>query len=318
MFKRMFQRTTTPSSPEAEMPERVMERANPEETLPEPGAPEIGSARTSVQPPQDAQPPANELLVQAMLKVAQNDTRETRVGLYEAFLQGFFWMPIAAPPEGVEAGQQVDGGAQVQVPGLQDQEGNKLLAVFTDGEALGAFIPNSPYLAVPTRDFFRMAAGTDIQYVAVNPWPPNGEPVRPGGRLMRFEVEALARGEMPGLPPQAGHGEVPAGQQVAVSKADSPLSQSAVEELRKAAQYEPIRKIYYLQVQMAPNPAAKTLAFELTHTPPQSVVKDMFEALANRLRPYLEGFDALQFITVEGEGAVQCGQAGETVYVRER
>ena len=94
----------------AETPLRLGEQAAPE--LPQP-------------------PPANEPLAFAMQAVAESDNPQTRAALYQAFLRGHFWMPIAAPPENPE-GQDV----QVQVPGLQDQEGNKLLAVFTDAEAL--------------------------------------------------------------------------------------------------------------------------------------------------------------------------------------
>lgn len=313
MFKRLFNRnpeeTTAPESPsEAAEDKKPPQSEAAVESVPERIAPQTAAP----------QPPSpNHLLAQAMQSVAESDNPQTRAALYQAFLQGHFWMPIAAPPDN-PTGQDV----QVQVPGLQDPEGNKLLAVFTDAEALAAFIPNSPYLAVPTMDFFRMAVGTDIQYVAVNPWPPEGQPTRPGGRLMRFEFEALARGEMPQLPqqaPQAQSGEIPQGQQVQISRAETSLPLSAIEELKKAAQYEPIRTIFYLQMQMPPNPPVQALAFELTHTPPQTVIRDMFEALANRLRPHLEQqVEALQFITVDGPGVEQCRQAGETLYVRER
>ena len=137
--------------------------------------------------------------------------------------------------------------------------------------------------------------------------------------LMRFEVEALARGEMPVLPqPPPQTGDAAQSQQVQIARAEAPLPETAVEELRKAAQYEPIRTIFYLQLLLLPNQPVKALAFELTHTPPESVVKDMFEALANRMRPHLAEIEALQFIAVDGPGVEQCRQAGEILYVRER
>jgi hypothetical protein len=259
--------------------------------------------------------------MQAIANVAANDNLQTRQVLYQAFVSGHLWTPIGQPLPNVESGSAIEGqDVQIQIPSLQDPQGNKLLAVFTDAEALSHFAPNMPYIAVPGFEFFRMAASTDVVAVLVNPTPPNAEPIRPGGNLLRHEFEALAQGRMPqiGQQPQQEQAQQPAqNNQANIGPAASPLPDAALEELRKAAKYEPIAAIYHLQMQMPPNAPSRALAFELTHTPPQTVIKDMFEAIAERIRQHMPQGEPVQFITVEGEGAQQCKQAGETLYVKE-
>jgi SseB protein N-terminal domain len=166
-------------------------------------------------------------LLLAMDTVAKNDAPDSRVRLYREFLKSWLWFCVPELPDGLKAGMTVvPTGMNILVATPLNAKGEKVLPVFTEPRALANYDPNSPYLALPGVEIFKMALKLGVVVVVVNPFDPLRKPLFAGGTLSRREVEALAQGMIPERTPD-GKGQVlvvQKGTQVQIGRCPDPIS----------------------------------------------------------------------------------------------
>ena len=71
---------------------------------------------------------------------------------------------------------------------------------FTDEEALRNWNKTIPWIALQGTAFFQAVDSTEAEEIVINPYEPenpNSKMIRPGGRVTRWEFEALAEGRIP-------------------------------------------------------------------------------------------------------------------------
>jgi hypothetical protein len=259
-------------------------------------------------------PAPNEPLVAAMEQLARAEGPDSRKDLYEALQQGWLWIPIAEPPAPGESNGQPSGETQLKLITPSTPDGKKVLLTFTDEEALVHFTGGAHYVSLPTAEAMRIAVTVGVDHVVLNPFPQDGKPLRAGGALSKEEFELLAQGRTPShFRPQERR--VDPGAQVYLGKAQS-LPETAATELQKAARYEPIREMFLIQMQMPPAESTRTLVMLLTHEMSESASKEMFQALAERIRPHMHKGESLDFVIATDELAQVCREHGETIYTR--
>ena len=142
--------------------------------------------------------PDPKALIDAMHTVALKDTPENRKNLYEQFLKGWFWICVQEIPEGFKAEiGKLAAGTNIPVVTSTNAKGLRVLPAFTDEAALANYDPNTPRIALPAREVFKMATKLGVEQVVVNAFDQVRKPIRPGGTVMRKEFEALANGLIP-------------------------------------------------------------------------------------------------------------------------
>lgn len=133
-----------------------------------------------------------------MQTVSENDTPASRVRVYREFLNSWLWLCVPELPDGWKPGMtMLPAGMKISVVTPNNAKGDKVLPVFTEPAALANYDPNTPHLAFPAIEIFKMAVKLGVGEIMVNPFDPVRKPIRAGGTLTHREFEALALGMIP-------------------------------------------------------------------------------------------------------------------------
>jgi len=142
----------------------------------------------------------NSLLPAAMLAVAHADSPETRRVLYESMLKTWFVVPTREAVPDAPGFHDIQEGIAASFSLEHDSAGLLVAVAFTDEEALRNWNKAIPWIALQGTAFFQAVAGTEVEDIVINPYDsgdPNSKMIRPGGRVTRWELEALAQGDVP-------------------------------------------------------------------------------------------------------------------------
>ncbi|HEY0564575.1 MAG TPA: SseB family protein [Terriglobales bacterium] len=292
---------------------KLFKRGNGESDTPQTDSDPLSTAAGEPQLA-DSRPSPNQDLIAAMEQIAQAEGPDSRKQLYEALQHGWLWIPIAEPPTTAAEDGKSNGETQLKVITPSTPDGKKVLLTFTDEEALVHFTGGSHYVSLPTPEAMRIAVTVGVDHVVLNPFPQDGKPLRPGGALSKEEFELLAQGRTPS-PFRPQERQVNPGAQIYLGRAQS-LPEAAAAELQKAARYEPIREMFLIQMQMPPAEASRCVVLQLTTEMSEAASKEMFQALAERIRPHMQKGESLDFVIATEELAQVCREHGETLYTR--
>jgi len=155
------------------------------------------AASPAAKPPDFSKSP----LPAAMLAVAHNDSPETRRVLYDSMFATWFLVPTRDPQPGDTPGfhdirEDTAGSFSLE----HDSSGQWVAVAFTDEEALRNWNKTILWIGMQGISFFQAVNSTEAQEIVINPFEPadpNSKMIRPGGRVTRWEFEALAQGRHP-------------------------------------------------------------------------------------------------------------------------
>lgn len=139
-------------------------------------------------------------LPSAMLAVAHNDTPENRHVLYEAMFKTWFLVPTREEPVDSPGFHDIQQDTAASFSLEHDPAGLLVAVAFTDEEALRNWNKSIPWVALQGTAFFSAVASTQAEEIVINPYEledPDSKMIRPGGRVTRWEFEALAQGLIP-------------------------------------------------------------------------------------------------------------------------
>ncbi|HET7871754.1 MAG TPA: SseB family protein, partial [Terriglobales bacterium] len=142
-------------------------------------------------------------MIRSMNAVRDTGSLENWNKFYGLLMDSTLCIPVLDVPELAKS----DSGGKafnLSVIRLKDDQGKPVTMAFTDEEAMRHWRPELRAVRIPGRDFFRMVKQTDVQGVLLNFHDPQQAPLRPGGRMTRFEIENLAQGLVPKRPDQTG------------------------------------------------------------------------------------------------------------------
>jgi SseB protein N-terminal domain len=238
-----------------------------------------------------ASPPNPEPLLQAMHTVALNDTPENRGKLYREFLNSWLWICVTELPKDLKSGiTTLSTGMNIPVPTPNNAKGNRVLPAFTDPTALAKYDPNSPHLAFPALEVFKMALQLQVAEVVVNPFDPIREPIRPGGIVTRREFEAMAQGMIPERTSD-GKGQVLRVQtptKIQIGRCKTPVSSEMRAQLRiAAATFPELHKIFRYQMRFSVTGAQKEV-FGLVCSAQASRFQEIVSSLMASVQPLLD------------------------------
>lgn len=139
-----------------------------------------------------------------MLAVAHGDSPEARRVLYESMLKTWFLVPTREAVPDAPGFHDIKSDTAAMFSLEHDPAGLLVAVAFTDEEALRNWNKTIPWVALQGTGFFQAVAGTEAEEIVINPYElddPASKMIRPGGRVTRWEFEALAHGDMPRVQP---------------------------------------------------------------------------------------------------------------------
>lgn len=259
--------------------------------------------------------PDNAALLRAIQGVASADSPQNWARLYRSLLDCVLFVPVREIPEGLGAGTHtVTRPLDISLLQLTDRQQTAVTPAFTDEDALRNWDPNTPFLGIKSRQYFRMVKGTEISAIVINPFDPIRKMLRPGGRLTRFEFEALAEGIVPGRPDASGavHLTFAEGKPVLIGQPATPPSAQVLEAVTAAGRSTPeIKELYLFQMSAAEGDSHTVVGIDWERRPEEPRVKRILEALASEVHPLLTGGNCLDFMVLEGslgEAIRKCGR----------
>jgi len=284
--------------------------------------------------PDGIKPPtkeSNQRLLDAMDAVGRKDSPERRAELYRSFLESILVLPVNQIPAGFASGATtLPGNTNLQITLFVNPNGIRLAPVFTDVEVLAAWDPNRPFIAAPAIQIFSMIAGTDADEIVVNPFNPGRQMMRPAGRILRREFEALAQGHtpLPAIPPLRKPDDptvtpirLRAGQSIAVGAPERLPGDAVLVSLRSAAAEAPaISALYVFQYAMGDRPnewSAPAIGIEASSVAPPEEKQKIVAHLGARVREHLSSAHPLDFIFLEAALLLPVQQNGLSIYRRD-
>lgn len=256
----------------------------------------------------------NITLLRAIQNVASADSPQNRARLYHALLDCVLFIPVREIPESLEPATVSGDGLDISLLQLVDSQQKPVTPAFTDEEALRNWDPNTPFLGIKSRAFFRMVKATDISAIVMNPFDPIRKTLRPGGRITRFEFEALAEGMVPGQLDLFG--AVPMtfaeSKTVLIGQPISPPSARILDAVIGAVRNVPeIKQLYLFQMGSEQGDSRAAIGIEWLWRPEEQRAKVILGSLAQAVHPLLTARDYLDFMVIEdstGDAIRQCGR----------
>ena len=252
---------------------------------------------------QEQQKIDNSQLIEAMIDVGTAGTALNWSRVYRLLMESTLIIPVAEAPQM----RKPEGGESAEVDialvRLADEQGRALTLAFTDEEALRNWNTAVRALSIKGRQFFQMLRGSEIAAILINLYDPANKPIRPGGRLTRFEFDALGQGLIPSRPDASGTVQMTATEekQIIVNSPSRTLTEDLLQPLRMTARIMPgLNELYFFELQFEGEEPHDAIGVDLSpHMPPESW-KPITQNLGRSIHGKLEGKNFLEFVRVEG------------------
>ncbi len=252
----------------------------------------------------------NAELIQAMTAVGETGSAESWKRAYRLLIGSQLCIPVLDVPELAKPDATGKTAFNIAVVRLKDSQGKAVTLAFTDEQALRHWNSEIRAVRIPGRDFFRMIKQTDVSGVLLNFYEPAQSPLRPGGRLTRFEIESLAQGLVPSRPDETGRVEmtVSGNATIQVNVASEPLPQPMLDTLCAAARtISDIKQLYLVELTFEGEQPHNVIGIELVQPVTRDRWQEITKTTAASIRSLLEDSSFLEFVRVEGAlgGAIQ-------------
>lgn len=244
----------------------------------------------------------NKALLRAIQNVGSADSPQNRDKLYRLLLDCLLFVPVREIPEELRPGTAAGGRpCNISLQQLRDKQQNAVTPAFTDEEALRNWDPNTPFLGLRAREYFRMVKGTEISAILINPFDPIRKMLRPGGRLARFEFEALSEGILPGRLEASGamHMTFAEAKTAQIGPPATQLPANILDALvatgRRAAE---IKELYLFDMASESGGGHVVIGIDLTRRLDAAEMQKVLKGLAEAVHPMLLGRKYLDFMVL--------------------
>lgn len=257
---------------------------------------------------------ADSPLPAAMLAVAHHDSPENRRVLYESMFKTWFLVPTRETPVPETPSFhdiQEDTAASFSLE--HDSAGQLVAVAFTDEEALRNWNKSIPWIALQGTAFFQAVLSTQAEEIVINPFEPENPAsrmIRPGGRVTRWEFEALAQGRHPS--DESTEEQAAAAKSMLVTMPKHMPSAEIFKALATAAKAFPeVIGIYFAQLIYPTGHPHRALAVEFAPDTAYERIEPAMDALereAKKLFPRKETTDLFLASSATGQSIANSGE----------
>jgi hypothetical protein len=243
----------------------------------------------------------NAALLRAIESVGAADNPQNWTKLYRLLLDCVLYIPVREIPRGLSTGAETAHPVDISLLQLTDNQQKPVTPAFTDEDALRNWDPNTPFLGIKSREYFRMVKGTEVSAIVINPFDPIRKMLRPGGRITRFEFEALSEGILPGRLDSSGalHTTFAEGKTTHIGPPAKQLPANIFNALvatgRTAAE---IKELYLFDMASESGAAHAVIGIDLNRRLESAEVQQVLKSLAEAVHPLLLGRDYLDFMVL--------------------
>jgi SseB protein N-terminal domain len=210
----------------------------------------------------------------------------------------------------------VQEGFNIHVNTPNNAKGIRVLPAFTDAEALANYDPNSPHIALPATEIYKIAVQLRVGEVVVNAFDPVRKPIRSGGTVTRREFEALAQGMIP-EPTLDGKGQILTARmpiQVQIGSCRIPMNPDAKSRLQaEASQFLELSKVYRYQMRYV-EIGTQSEVFGLVCYAQGARFQQIVTTLMSAIQPFLAQDQYVDFTQLRSEQMPLIEKHGETIY----
>ncbi|MBN1247999.1 MAG: enhanced serine sensitivity protein SseB C-terminal domain-containing protein [Anaerolineae bacterium] len=232
----------------------------------------------------------------ALQAIAQDDTPENRLALYQALKKSTLILPT---PES----EDLDAVAEPDFLGedealtfmtYENDAGGIVMIAFTDEEAALTWEPEGlPYLGLHGRDLLLIAAENEVAEIALNPASASSY------RLGREEIAALTQGESPEQRASATPA-LPQGMTVLVGPPEETPPRTWREGLASILKHYPsIETAYFFQLHIPPEGGRHVIGLVLYEGMSVEAQNRMMDTLVSELEAELPQDQALDFVVLD-------------------
>ena len=281
---------------------------------PSPPGPGKPQAAPSAPPHFDDSP-----LPAAMLAVAHDDSPENRRVLYESMFKTWFLVPTREDPGDTPGFHDIQENTAASFSLEHDSKDQLVAVAFTDEEALRNWNKSIPWIALQGTAFFQAVLSTQAEEIVINPYEPEdpaSKMIRPGGRVKRWEFEALAQGVVPQPQPDDDKDAQSAGpQSVLVSMPKHMPSAAMFSALAIAARVFPeVAGMYFAQVGYPSGKSKWTVAVEFVPGASDQRIAAAMSALVQEARRVFPKREPADFLPASSHLGQSIATTGEKFY----
>jgi hypothetical protein len=257
-------------------------------------------------------------LLDAMHNAAiSHDSPEARERVCQALLKSWLWVCVPELPDGWKPGMRaLQAGMKITIATPTNAKGIKVLPAFTDPEALANYDPNTPQMAFPAVEVFKMALRLGAGEVLVNAFDPIRKPIRPGGNLTRREFEALAQGMVPKRTAD-GRGQVLTVKktiQIQIGSCKAPLGVDVKTRLQATAgQFSELSKIFRYRMRYVET-GTESEVFGLVFNEQGGRFDQLVETLGSTIQPLLPPNHYVDFTHLRADQLPTIQKHAEVIY----
>lgn len=270
-----------------------------------------------------ASPPDPAPLLAAIQNAAvQHGSPEARERVYGELLNDWLWICVPELPTGGQHGMMTvpEGpGMKISVSTPTNAKGVRVLPAFTDVPALANYDPNSPHIALPAIELFKMALQLGVAEVVINTFDPIRRPIRPGGTVTCREFEALAQGMIPRATAD-GKGQVLTAKRamrVAIGGCKTPVNPDVKVRLQQIAkQFAELKSIYRYQMMYIETKTVNEV-FGLVCNAQGKDFQEIVSALMSGVQPLLKPNQSVDFTQLHSEQLPTIQKHAELVYTHD-
>ncbi len=248
-----------------------------------------------------------------MLAVAHHDSPENRRALYESMFKTWFLVPTREEPSAKPGFHDVQQDTAAAFSLEHDSNGVLVAVAFTDEEALRNWNKTIPWVALQGTGFFQAVLSTEAEEIVINPFEPedpDSKMIRPGGRVTRWEFEALAEGRHPS--DESTEKQDAAAKSVLVTMPKHMPSAEIFKGLATAAKAFPeVIGMYFAQLIYPTGHPHRALAVEFAPDATYEQIEPAMDALereAKRLFPRKETTDLFLASSATGQSIASSGE----------
>lgn len=257
-------------------------------------------------------------LLDAMHNAAiSHDSPDARERVYRAFLKSWLWICVPELPDGWKPGMTtLEAGMKIGVATPTNARGVKVLPAFTDPKALANYDPNTPQIALPAIEVFKMALRLGVGEVLVNAFDPIRKPIRPGGNVTRREFEALAQGMVPkrSVDGKAQVLTVNKPVQVQIGNCKAPVTVEIKTRLQEAAgQFPELSKVYRYRMRYVET-GTESEVFGLVCNAQGERFQQIVSTLGSTIQPLLAADNYVDFTQLRADQLPAIQKHAEVVY----